>query len=78
MPPSLSKMGGDENFRKQSNVGVGGHKTLISRRGVNFLGNGSKDLSRKRKLHNLNYTDITFLKLCKIYVYSENIPSLSL
>ena len=45
MLPSPSKMGGDENFRKQSDVGMGGHKTLISRRGVNFLGKGSKDLS---------------------------------
>ena len=71
MPPSPSKMGGDENFRKQSNVGMGGHKTLISRRGVNFLGKGSKDLSRKRKLHNLNYTDITFLKLRKICLFRK-------
>ena len=40
-------MGGDKNFRKQSDVGMGGHKTLISRRGVNFFGKGSKDLAGK-------------------------------
>ena len=44
MPPSPSKLGRDENFRKQSDVGMEDHKTLISTRGVNFLGKGSKDL----------------------------------
>ena len=42
----------DENFRKQSDVGIGGGeggfiKLLISRSGVNFLGKGSKDLPGK-------------------------------
>ena len=68
MPPSPYKMREDENFRKQSDVGIGGGgfiKLLISRRGVNFLGKGSKDLPGKWKLRNLNYIHIT-LKLCKI------------
>ena len=56
---------------------MGGHKNLISRRGIHFIGKGSKDLPGKWKLHNLNHTHIT-LKLCKIYAYSENISSLSL
>ena len=47
MPPSPSKMGGDENFKKQSDVGMGFIKLLISRRGVNFLGKSSKDLPGK-------------------------------
>ena len=49
MPPSPYKMREDENFRKQSDVGIGGGfiKLLISRRGVNFLGKGSKDLPGK-------------------------------
>ena len=51
---------------------MGGHKTLTSRRGVSFLGKGSKDLPGKWKLQNLDYIHIT-LKLCKIYAYSENI-----
>ena len=70
-------MGGGKNFRKPSAVGMGGRKTLISRRRVTFLGKGSKDLPGKWKLHNLNYILIT-LTLCKIYAYSENISSLSL
>ena len=70
-------MGGDKNFIKPSAVGMGGHKTLISRRWVNILGKGSKDLPGKWKLHNLNYIHIN-LKLCKIYAYPENISSLSL
>ena len=77
MPPSSSKMGGDKNFSKQADVGMGVHKTVISRRGVTFLGKSSKDLPGKWKLHNFNYIHIT-LKLCKIYAYSENISSLSL
>ena len=78
MPPSSSKMGGDKNFSKQADVGMGGHKTVISRRWViNFLGKSSKDLPGKWRLHNFNYIHIT-LKLCKIYAYSENISSLSL
>ena len=72
MPPSSSKMGGDKNFSKQADVGMGVHKTVISRRGVTFLGTSSKDLPGKWKLHNFNYIHIT-LKLCKIYAYSENI-----
>ena len=56
------------HFTKQSDVGMGGHKTLLSRRGVNFLGKGLKDLPGKWKLHDLNYIHIT-LKLCKIYAY---------
>ena len=40
-------MGGDKNFRKPSAMEMGGHKALISRRGVNFLGTGSKDLPGK-------------------------------
>ena len=40
-------MGGDEDFREQSDVGMGSHKTLISRRMVSFLGKGSKDLRGK-------------------------------
>ena len=63
MPPSPSKMGGDKNFRKQSDVGMGGHKTLISRRGVNFFGKGSKDLAGKWKLYNLNYIDRYYFKV---------------
>ena len=77
IPTSPSKMGGGKNFRKPSAVGMGGHKTLISRRRVTFLGKGSKDLPGKWKLHNLDYILIT-LTLCKIYAYSENISSLSL
>ena len=42
MPPSPSTMGGDINFRKQSDLGMGDLKTLISRGGVNFLGKSSK------------------------------------
>ena len=78
MLPSPSKMGGDENFRKKSDVGMGGHKTLISRRGVKILGKGSKDLSENENLLNLNCIRITFLKLCKRYACLENISSLSL
>ena len=47
MPPSSSKMGGDKNFSKQADVGMGVHKTVISRRGVTFLGKSSKDLPGK-------------------------------
>ena len=69
MPSSPSKIGGSKNFRKQSDKRDGeGHKTLISRRRLNFLGKGSKDLAGRWKLHNLNYIRIT-LKLCKIYAY---------
>ena len=47
---------------------MGGHKALILRRGLNILGQGSKYLPGKLKLHNLNYIHIT-LKLCTIYAY---------
>ena len=40
-------MGGGKNFRKPSAVGMGGHTTLISRRGVTSFGKGSKDLRGK-------------------------------
>ena len=56
-------MGADNNSRKQSDVGMGGHKTLISRRVVNFLGKSSKDLPGKLKWHNLSNIHIS-LKLC--------------
>ena len=68
MLPSPSKMGGDKNFRKQSDVGMVGHKTLISRRVVNFLEKSSEDLPGKLKWHNLSNIHIS-LKLCKIYAY---------
>ena len=51
MPPSPSKIGGDKNFRKQSDVGMADHKTLISRRGVaKFSWEGLKKFARKMKI----------------------------
>ena len=76
MPPSPSKMEGDENFRKKSDVGMGGHKTFNFEDRVKFFSEGLKRFTRKMKTAYLNCIYIT-LKLCKIYVYSVNISFLS-
>ena len=43
-------MGGDENFRKQSDVGMGGHKTFNFEEKGKFSWEGLKRFTRKMKI----------------------------